>query len=109
MAAEEYVGAVDLLLPRASIRNANAADHLKRSAESCLFNVGEGVGAFQAGVKINSYEIAKKEASEGRAILRRLVIQKVFTWAEISRAYNLAGAIVGMLTAAIIAIKNRDA
>ena len=108
LAAEEYVGAVDLLLPRAHELNRNAADHLKRSAESVLFNIGEGIGAYQRGLKINAYEVAKKEANETRAILRRLVMQGVFTWHEIDRAYNLAGAIIGMLTAAIIALDKRE-
>jgi hypothetical protein len=42
-----------------------------------------------------------------RAILRRLIIKKLLTDREIERAYGLAGAIVGMLTKAIIRLGSR--
>ncbi len=107
LAAEELIKEVDRLVVRVRADAANPADHLERSAESALFNIGEAVGAYQPKVKIASYEIAKREANEVRAILRRLVIKNVVTQADTRRAYNLAGAIVGMLTNAIIALERR--
>ena len=107
MAGEEFVTAVDALLPRAYAANPGAADHLKRSAESALFNAGEAYGAYQPRVKINGYENGKKEASEARVVMRRLVRQRVFTWEEIRPAYNAAGTFIGMLTAAIISVAKR--
>jgi four helix bundle protein len=72
--AEVLMREVDRILPRVRRRAPNAADHLERSTESVLFNTAEGAGAFKPKVKIAAYEIAKKEASEARAVLRRLVI-----------------------------------
>ncbi|MGH7503615.1 MAG: four helix bundle protein [Longimicrobiales bacterium] len=106
-AAEELMAEVDRLVPRARGLASNAAEHLERSAESVLFNIGEGVGAYKPNTKIAAYEVAKKEANEVRAILRRLVIKGVLTQDDIQRAYNLAGAIVGMLTSAIMRLANR--
>ena len=106
-AAEHLMAEVDLLLPRARRAKPNAARHLESSAESVLFNTGEGIGSFRPKIKISTYEIARKEANEVRTILRRLVIAHVFTDREIEKAYNLAGAIVGMLTAAIITLEKR--
>jgi four helix bundle protein len=107
-AAELLVAEVDGLVRRAGGRAANAVDHLERSAESLLFNVAEGAGAYRPKVKISAYEVAKKEANEVRAVLRRLVIKKAATHADIHRAYNLAGSLVGMLTAAIIRLEQRQ-
>ena len=106
-AAEEVCREVDALIPFVRPCAQNAADHLERSAESTLFNIGEGVGAYRPKVKIAAYEVAKKEANEVRAILRRLVIKKALTERQIGRAYNLAGAVVGMLTNAIISLEKR--
>ena len=108
LAAEELVAEVDALLPRARRHAANAAQHLERAAESVLFNIGEGTGAYQPNVKANAYEIAKKEANEVRAVLRRLILRQALTSAETDRAYNLAGAIVGMLTHLIVAVQARS-
>ncbi|HET9986346.1 MAG TPA: hypothetical protein VFQ38_22400 [Longimicrobiales bacterium] len=58
-------------------------------------------------MKTGAYEVARKEANEVRAVLRRLVIERVFTEPQVRKAYNLAGACVGMLTNAIIALQNR--
>jgi four helix bundle protein len=106
-AAESLMAEVDALVARVRRRSENAADHLERSAESLLFNIGEGVGAYRPKVKIAAYEVAKKEANEVRAVLRRLVIQRAVTHDQIRRPYELAGAIVGMLTAAIITLSRR--
>lgn len=100
-AAELLMAEIDRLAPLVVPHNPSAADHLLRSGESVLFNIGEGVAAYRPKVKIAVYEIAKREANEIRAILRRLVIQKVLTNDDTARAYNLAGAEVGMLTNAI--------
>jgi four helix bundle protein len=103
-AAELLMAEIDRLVARAKWRAPNPANHLERSGESVLFNIGEGVGAYPPKVKIAAYEIAKKEANEVRAVLRRLAIKKVVTEADIQRAYDLAGTLVGMLTAAIISL-----
>ena len=108
-AAEAMMGEIDSLAPRVRHSAPNAADHLVRSAESVLFNMGEGVGAFRPRVKIACYEVSKKEANEVRAILRRLVIGRMLSDADIKRAYGLAGAVIGMLTSAIISIARREA
>jgi four helix bundle protein len=106
-AAEELCREVHLLLPHIRPLAHNAADHLERSTDSVLFNIGEGAGAYRPRVKISAYEVAKKEANEIRAILRSIVIKRVLTESQIRRAYNLAGAVVGMLTQAIISIQKR--
>ena len=72
-----------------------------------MYNTGEGIGSFKPKVKINAYEVARKEANEVRTILRRLVIGRVFTGVEIAKAYNLSGAVIGMLTNAIKAMEAR--
>jgi four helix bundle protein len=106
-AAEELAAEVDRLLPRARRRARRQADHLGRSADSVLFNTAEGVGSFKPGVKVSAYDIARKEASEVRAVLRRLVIAGVFTSAETSRAQALANTCIAMLTRAAIAVEDR--
>jgi four helix bundle protein len=106
-AAERLVGEVDNLLPRARTRALDQADHLDRSASSVLFNTAEGIGSFKPKVKIGAYSIARKEANEVRAVLRSLVIKRTLTTKEIQKAYDLAGACVGMLTNAIKALENR--
>jgi hypothetical protein len=59
-AAEELAAEIDGLLPLVRAEAAHAADNLERSAESAVFNIGEGVGAFRPKVKIASYDIAKR-------------------------------------------------
>lgn len=105
LAAEELGDEIDRLLPKVRAASPHAADHLIRSAESALFNMAEGLAAWRPKVKIDRYEIARREANEDRAILRRLVRQGALTREETQRAYNLAGAVVGMLTSATIAIQ----
>ena len=107
-AAEALAAEVERLLPEATRAGASQADHLERSADSVLFNMAEGIGAFQPKVKTNAYGIARREASELRAVLRRLEIKRVFTRAEIDKAYNLAGVCLAMLTRAIITIERSD-
>jgi hypothetical protein len=51
--------------------------------------------------------ISRKEANEVRAALRKLVIAKVFTQREIQKAYDLAGSVIGMLTAVIITLEKK--
>lgn len=70
----------------------NRSWHFKRSRRGVFFGACVPNG------------FSKKESNEVRAVLRRLVIQKAFTQDEIDRAYNLAGAMVGMLTAAMITL-----
>ena len=106
-AAEALNAEIELLLPRAYAQKPKAAAHLENSGNSVQFNTGEGIGTFMPNMKINAYEIARKEANEVRSVLRRLVIGRVFTQHEIQKAYDLAGSIVGMLTAAIKAVENR--
>ena len=106
-AAEALVTEVDTLLPVARGQASGIADHLERSCNSVLFNMAEGIGSFMPKMKINAYEIARKEANEARAVLKRLMIRRVFTFAEIRTAHELAGACVGMLTRAIRAVEAR--
>jgi four helix bundle protein len=106
-AAERLIGEVDTLLPRIRTIALNQADHLDRSANSVLFNTAEGIGSFKPKIKINAYSIARKEANEVRAVLRSLVIKRIVTTKQIQKAYDLAGACVGMLTNAIIALEKR--
>ena len=107
LAAEELGDEVAKLLPIIARRNRNAADHLQRSVESVLNNMAEGIAAWRSKVKIDRYEISRREANEARAILRRLVRQGILTEDQARRAYNLAGAVIGMLTNATKAIENR--
>ena len=60
-----------------------------------------------AGAPVAAYEIARKEANEVRAVLGRFVIKVILTEPQISHAYDLNGACMGMLTHAIIAMERR--
>ena len=99
-ACEDLVDEVDRLLPRVTARNDHAAKHLRKSAQSTLNNVAEGLVARNPNVKLPVYEVARREAAETRTILRMLVRQQTLTLAHTRRAYNLSGAILAMLTAA---------
>ena len=106
-AAEALNVEIERLLPRAYAQKPKAAAHLENSGNSVQFNMGEGIGSFMPNVKINAYEIARKEANEVRAVLRRLVIGRVFSQEEIQKAYDLAGSVIGMLTSAIKSVESR--
>ena len=108
LAAEELGDEIDRLVPLIAPLNRNAADHLARSAESVLFNLGEGIEAWKPKVKIDRYEIARREANEIRAILRRVLRQGILTREQSARAYALAGVIIGMLTRASITLAKQD-
>src|SRR5690606_16842907 len=60
-AAEELVDRSRPVAQRGSHSARHAADHLERSAESALFTIAEGAGAFQPRVKISCYEIVRME------------------------------------------------
>jgi four helix bundle protein len=107
LAAEALVGEAERLIARARTTAPRQVDHLERSADSVLFNLAEGIGSYKPSLKINAYEVARKEANEVRAVLRRLVLKRVFQETEVQKAYNLAGACVGMLTRAILAMEAR--
>jgi four helix bundle protein len=81
-AAEELIVEIDVIVARVRSQAANSAYHLERSGESVLFNIAEGVGAYPPKVKIAAYEVAKKEASEVRAVLRRLVLRRLTSCAR---------------------------
>jgi four helix bundle protein len=106
--AEQLVAEVDGLLSRVRRCAPRTADQLERAAESVLFNTAEGIGSFKPGVKINAYDIARKEANEVRAILRRLVIKKVLPHKDVQHATELAGMCVAMLTNAIKSVEARQ-
>lgn len=106
-AAEQFVAEIDGIVERSRFAAPNPTDHLERSAESVLFNIAEGAGAYRPRVKIACYEIAKKETNEARAVLRRLVLKKVVTNDQIKRAYDLAGVLMSMLTSAILTLEER--
>jgi four helix bundle protein len=108
VAAEDFVAEVDLLLPGIRSAMAHAGDNLQRSAESALFNTAEGAGACRPRVKIAAYEVAQKEAHEARAILRLAVRRRVVTREQSTRALNLAGALIGMLTSACKTLRSRE-
>lgn len=109
-AVEAMNAEIEMLLPRAYAKRPKAAAHLENSGNSAQFNMSEGIGSFMPNVKINAYEIARKEANEVRGVLRRLVIAKVFTEVEVQKAMDFAGSVVGMLTSAIKSVeKRRDA
>jgi four helix bundle protein len=105
--AEALVREVDPLLTQCRRAAPLQARHLERSADSVLFNTAEGIAAFRPRVKINAYDIARREASEVRAVLRRLVIKRALSHSQIARAYELAGLCVAMLTNAIRSIETR--
>jgi four helix bundle protein len=107
-AAELLAAEVDRLLPRAKRVAPRPSGHLERSTDSVLFNMAEGVACYLPKMKTAAYAIARKEANEVRAVLRRLVIKEVFTMEEVQRAFDLAGACVGMLTNAIRAVEARE-
>lgn len=106
-AAEQFVAEVDGIVEQARFTASNSANHLERSAESVLFNIAEGAGAYRPRVKIGCYEIARKEANEARAVLRRLVLKRVVTDERIRRAWDLGGMLMSMLTKAILTLEER--
>ncbi|HEU5210781.1 MAG TPA: four helix bundle protein [Longimicrobiales bacterium] len=106
-AAEQYVAEVDGIVEQVRFTASNSANHLERSAESVLFNIAEGAGAYRPRVKIGCYEIARKEANEARAVLRRLVLKRVVTDERIRRAWDLGGMLMSMLTKAILTLEER--
>ena len=99
--AAELAAEVDLLLPLLPRWVWVLAGHLVRSTESVGLNLMEGLVAFKPKVKATAFDIARKEAAEVRKILKRLVARKVLTEAQIQRAYELAGSLIGMLTVMI--------
>ena len=105
--AELLVAEVDAVLPHVGRAAPGRAEHLERSADSVVFNMAEGTACYKPKMKVAAYEIARKEANEVRAVLRRFVIKGTLTEQQISKAYDLAGACMGMLTKAIIAIERR--
>jgi four helix bundle protein len=105
--AELLAAEVDRLLLRAKRSAPKQANHLERSTDSVLFNMAEGVACYLPKMKTSAYGIARKEANEVRAVLRRLVIKGVFAMEEVQRAWDLAGACVAMLTNAIRAVEER--
>ena len=107
-AAEQLVVEVDLIAERLPFSVRNTVDHMIRCAEAVLFNVAEGGGSFKPKVKANAYDVARKEAQELRATLRRLVLKRVITTEEITKAYDLAGAIIAMLTRMILNVESRE-
>jgi four helix bundle protein len=78
-ATERLMAEVDRLAGLVRNGAGNAADRLERSAEAVLFNTGEGIGAYKPHARINAYEVAKKEATESRALLGRLVIKRALS------------------------------
>ncbi len=106
-AAEALVGEVDRRVSRVRWKAPNAADHLRRSAESVLFNTGEGAAAFSPGTKTSCYRVAHREAGEVRAALRRLVVGNLLSHRESQRPYALAGALMRMLASAINSVESR--
>jgi four helix bundle protein len=106
-AAEALAGEIDRVLARVRARAPRPAEHLERSADSVVFNIAEGIAAYRPAVKINAYDIARREANEIRAVLRRLHQKRALTPAELARPYHLAGACMAMLTNAIKAQEKR--
>jgi four helix bundle protein len=107
-AAVALMEEVEMLLARVREQAPKAADHLERSANSVLFNMAEGIGAFRPKIKIASYDIGRREASEVRAALQRLVIKKVLTSSETRKADTFACVCIAMLTNAILSVEKRD-
>ena len=94
---EELADEANRLCPLISPHNAHACLHLGKSAQSALWNCGEAIAAWNPNVKVHVYEIARRETNEVRAILRFVVRQGILTWADVRRAYNLAGCAIAML------------
>ena len=111
LALEEMADEVKLIAPDVALTNAHLAEHIRRSTQSGVFNTAEAIAAWNPKVKVYRYEVGRREINEARAGLRLAVRQGDIDWARVRRAYNLAGAIIGMLTAAARAVeegKGRD-
>jgi four helix bundle protein len=92
---------IDRLLPQIRRCAPHLADHVLRSTEAALFNIAEGAGSFKAGIKTSSYDIARKELNEIRAVLRRILARRCLRAADVTRADEYAGIGIAMLTNAI--------
>ena len=95
--AEELIAEVDRLIRMVRYPN-NACRHLENSADSTYFNLGEGVVAFKPKVKVEKYDIARREAKEVQKALRALVLKRKLREEDITHAYDIADTIIGMLT-----------
>jgi four helix bundle protein len=87
--AEQFVAEVERIVECVRFAAPDPADHLERDAESVLFNIAEGAGAYRPRVKVGCYEIARKETNEARAVLRRLVLKQAVPDDRIRRACDL--------------------
>ena len=105
LACEELVDEIAGLHPMIAARNGQLADNIRRSSMSALFNVSEGLAAWNPKEKAYRYELGRRESNEARAGLRVAVRQNIVPWSDAKRAYNLTGSIVGMLVAAARAVE----
>lgn len=105
LACEELVDEVAEFLPHVARRNAHLADHIHRASQSALFNVSEGLAAWNPRQKVYRYEVGRREINEARGGIRVAVRRNHITWAQAKRAYELTGAIAGMLVAAAKAVE----
>jgi len=105
--AEELVAEITLLL-RSVRYSSNATIHLEKSVDSVHFNIGEGVALFQARKKAAKYDIARGEAKEVQKALRALVLKQKLQEKDIAKAYDLADAVIAMLTNLIKGLEARS-
>jgi four helix bundle protein len=86
------------LMSKVGRGHASDLDQLGRSAGSVRYNIAEACGAEGSGKKRNHLAIARGEADESRAVLRRLVDKGQLTTIEIRVACGLTSVIARMLT-----------
>ncbi len=74
------------------------ADQFRRAALSCPLNIAEGAGRMSAADAARHYAIARGSAMECAAIVDALALLFVMKEAEHSKAVELLGRMVAMLT-----------
>jgi four helix bundle protein len=98
-AVEQLDAETQQLIRNVTRGNADDLNQPGRSCGSILFNIPEAYGAGTPGKKRNHLAIARGEADEVRAVLRRLVKKGCLKESEIRRACELTSVIAKMLTA----------
>ena len=94
---EEMQDEVDKILAKLPPNARKLADHLERSSESAGLNLDEGLVAFKPKVKASFFDICRRETSEVRKAMRRLVRRKFLALSETYPADRKADALIGMM------------
>ena len=106
--ALELAAEVDAVVARLPLRVANTAKHLEKSMDSVIFNLMEGLTAYKPAVKASAFDITRRETSEVKGALRRLVMRQAKTIGQVQKPLEQADCLIGMLVVMIKQQEDRD-